>query len=227
VPVVVAFVSQKGGVGKTTLARALGAVAAHAGLNVLIGDLDYHQRTASRWEETRREHDIKPVLHVETFASVADALDAADGYELLILDAPGGANAATLDIARASHLVVQPTGPSIDDLFPGVLLFHELVGAGLPRERLALALCRFLTKDEEKAARHYIDASEYEALPGSIPERASYRVAHNQGRAVTEADDDLDKRADALIESLLVRIASALEQAAEPAQEKDKWSNRR
>ena len=39
-PVVVAFISQKGGVGKSTLARALGAVAASAGLKVRLADLD-------------------------------------------------------------------------------------------------------------------------------------------------------------------------------------------
>ncbi len=39
-PVIVGFVSQKGGTGKSTLARALGAVVAGAGLKVKIADLD-------------------------------------------------------------------------------------------------------------------------------------------------------------------------------------------
>ena len=37
-PAVIAFVSQKGGVGKTTLARALAAVCSHAGLAVVLAD---------------------------------------------------------------------------------------------------------------------------------------------------------------------------------------------
>jgi chromosome partitioning protein len=51
--VVVGLVSQKGGTGKSTLARALGAVVAHAGLKVRIADLDPQQHTVLEWERTR------------------------------------------------------------------------------------------------------------------------------------------------------------------------------
>ena len=40
---VIAFISQKGGVGKSTLARALAAVCAQAGLEVVLADLDPRQ----------------------------------------------------------------------------------------------------------------------------------------------------------------------------------------
>ena len=42
---VIAFISQKGGVGKSTLARALAAVCAQAGLEVVLADLDPRQQT--------------------------------------------------------------------------------------------------------------------------------------------------------------------------------------
>ena len=51
--VIVGFVSQKGGVGKSTLARALATVAAEAGIKVKIADLDPQQQTIARWEERR------------------------------------------------------------------------------------------------------------------------------------------------------------------------------
>ena len=72
--VVVGLVSQKGGVGKSTLARALGAVVAHAGLKVRIADLDPQQHTVVEWERMRGENRLAPALDVRGFATVAQAL---------------------------------------------------------------------------------------------------------------------------------------------------------
>ena len=55
---IVAFVSQKGGTGKSTLARALAAVVAHAGLKVKIADLDPDQQTVLHWEKLRGEFSL-------------------------------------------------------------------------------------------------------------------------------------------------------------------------
>ena len=62
--VIVGLVSQKGGVGKSTLARALGAVVAHAGLKVRIADLDPQQHTVVEWERMRGENRLAPTLDV-------------------------------------------------------------------------------------------------------------------------------------------------------------------
>ena len=50
---VIAFISQKGGVGKSTLARALAAVCAQAGLEVVLADLDPRQQTLVHWQKAR------------------------------------------------------------------------------------------------------------------------------------------------------------------------------
>jgi chromosome partitioning protein len=184
--VIVGLVSQKGGVGKSTLARALGAVIAHAGLKVRIADLDPQQHTVVEWERTRGENRLAPTLDVRGFASVAQALAGMADDELLILDAPARASRRTLDIARAADLVVQPTSGSIDGLRPAIMFFHELIQADIPNERLVLALSRTLSTAEEDAARAYIAKAGYEVLAGAIRERATYREAHNRGQAVTE-----------------------------------------
>ncbi len=214
-PVVVAFVSQKGGVGKSTLARALATVTAHAGVAVMLSDLDPQQSTLMHWGRARGS-DATPTLRVEAFASVDNALEAGEESELVILDMPGRADATTLAAATHAHLVVQPTGPSLDDLRPAVLLFHELATAGIPRSRLIFALCRTLTKSEETDARAYLEESGFAVLPGSIPERAAYRQAQNRGLSLTEADDtELSRRADALIASLMDKVGEEIEALAE------------
>ncbi len=49
---IIAFVSQKGGVGKSTLARAVAREAAYGGLKVKIADLDTQQGTSVDWHRT-------------------------------------------------------------------------------------------------------------------------------------------------------------------------------
>jgi len=222
-PIVVAFVSQKGGVGKSTLARALASVAAHGGLKVVLADLDPHQQTLVQWQRARKANKVSSKIAVAAFDRVEDAVAAAARADLLVLDTPGQINRSTLDIARHAHLVVQPSGASADDLHPTVLVFHELVGAGIPKSRQVAALCRLLTEDEEEAARLYIEEAGYEVLPGSIPESASYRLAQNRGQSLTQTvDKSLNKRADALMEALLVKVATLMESAGESARRKSK-----
>jgi chromosome partitioning protein len=67
---IIAFVSQKGGVGKSTLARALAREAAHGGLTVKIADLDTQQGTSVDWHRTRLHTGQQPAVAVEAFATV-------------------------------------------------------------------------------------------------------------------------------------------------------------
>lgn len=205
---VIAFVSQKGGVGKSTLARALAREGARSGLKVKLADLDTQQGTSIDWHRVRLAAEIEPVISAEAFATAARALAVADRYDLLIIDGPARTSAATLDIARRSSIVVQPTGAAADDLRPAVREFHALIQAEVPHERLVFALNRIGTEAEEADARAYLDEAGYTVLPGHLPERAGYRMAQNGGYAITETRfSQLNERADALIQALIDRIA--------------------
>jgi hypothetical protein len=62
--------SQKGGVGKSTLARLIAREYASAKWNVKIADLDIGQGNSFNWQSRRLQHDIKPVIAVERFGTV-------------------------------------------------------------------------------------------------------------------------------------------------------------
>ena len=212
-PIVVAFVSQKGGVGKSTLARALASVGAHGGLSVTLADLDQQQRTAMNWSGRRSPRDNSN-LQVKLFAGIDAALQSEGEADLIVVDAPGRTNRTTLEIAKRAHLIVQPSGPSVDDLHPAILLFHELVAAGIPKGKLTIALCRTSNDDEEAAARAYIAEAGYAVLAGSMPERGAYREALNAGRAPTDtAEPALNDRVDALMDALLGTVMQELKMA--------------
>lgn len=208
-PSVVAFVSQKGGVGKSTIARALAREAAAGGLSVKVADLDTQQGTSVDWHRTRLHAGHEPVVSVEAFGTAAQALAVAGAYDLLIIDGPARTSAATLEIARASNLVVQPTGASVDDLRPAVREFHALVKAGIPAARLAFGLNRIGTEAEEADARAYLAEAGYQVLGGVLVERPAYRQAQNMGHSITETRyQKLNAKADVLIQSLIDRVVA-------------------
>jgi chromosome partitioning protein len=214
-PVVVSFVSQKGGVGKSTLARALLAVAAHA-MKARLADLDPQQGSVVAWERTRERNKAGPACEVVAYATVGEALAESGDVELLILDTPAGTDRSTLDIARRSHVIVQPTGASADDLVPAILTFHELVKAGIPKDRLVMAVARVLSAGEVATVRAYVEEAGYEALDGAIFEKMAYREAQNRGQAITETKvAKLNSEADALMEALLYKIAGEVKRLDE------------
>jgi chromosome partitioning protein len=204
---IIAFVSQKGGVGKSTLARALAREAVVGGLKTKIADLDTQQGTSVDWHRTRLHAGIEPVVSAEAYATAGQALQAAEHFDLLIIDGPARTSKGTLDIARVADLVVQPTGASVDDLRPAVREFHALVKEGISKDKLAFALNRIGTANEEAEARAYVREAGYVALEGCLLERPAYRKAQNTGHAVTETSyAGLNAKADALIQALIDKV---------------------
>src|SRR3954451_7071661 len=154
---VIAFISQKGGVGKSTLARALAREAAASDLTVKVADLDKDQATCIDWQKIRTQRGIRPHLSVELYAKVSDAIAAGNGHDLLVMDGPAMASAGTTEIAKRANIVVQPTGAGLDDLQPAIRVFHGLVKAGIPASKLVFALNHIGTAPEADAARAYIE----------------------------------------------------------------------
>jgi chromosome partitioning protein len=180
-------VGQKGGIGKSTLARLLAREYAASGWNVKIADLDPGQGTSFNWNNRRLQSKIEPDIAVERFRTVEKAMRIAHLYDLFIFDGPAHSNVGTLSIAKASDLVVLPSGLSVDDMEPAVLLAHELVGQGVSKGKIVFAFCRVGESDTELAeSQSYISDAGYVVLPGSLPERTAYRRASDMGKALTE-----------------------------------------
>jgi chromosome partitioning protein len=209
----VAFIGQKGGVGKSTLARALAASALSAGYAVKTVDLDPQQATITVWAQARDRYRVSPSIRVEAFLSVKDALAAASGEELVIIDTPGTLSNEIAEVAGRATLLVQPTSPTVDDLYPGVLAFKALENVGVSRDKFAFALCRTLADEEASDARTYLKGLGFAVLASDVPEHLDYRKAMNQGRTITEASQpSLSARAETMIADLLGKVG--MEQGA-------------
>lgn len=204
---IVAFISQKGGVGKSTEARALAREATMGGLKTKLADLDTEQATSADWHRRRLAAGLPPAASVEIFSTAAQALSTTEAYDLLIIDGPARASKGTLEIAKVADLVVQPTGASLDDLIPAVKVFNGLLKDGIPRSKLIFSLSRIGTDAEENDAREYIKDAGYEVLNGCLLEKPAYRQAQNAGLTISETRyKGLNTRADELIQSLINKI---------------------
>lgn len=206
---IVSIVSQKGGVGKSTLARLLAREFAAQGWNVKIADLDISQGTSFEWRMRRLQGKIEPDIAVEQFGNVDKALKLNDHYDLLVLDGAPHSTSATRAIALASHLTVIPTGLALDDLRPAVVLAHDLVKQGVSRDKIVFALCRVGDSVLEiEDSRAYLEKTGYSILPGALPEKTAYRRASDEGRALTETRfPSLKERAEELTQGMVDRIS--------------------
>ncbi len=211
----VGVVSQKGGVGKSTLARLVAREYAAAGWRVKIADLDISQGTSTDWKQRRERAGVKPEVAVEPFGAVAQALKVAPTYDLLVFDGQPHSMAGTLEIANASDAVILPTGLSLDDLKPSVLLAHELVGHGVSVDKLAFVLCRVGDRSAEIVeARAYVGRAGYKALEGELPERTGYRRASDQGRALSETvHSSLRERAERVAQGVIDFVSARVSDA--------------
>jgi chromosome partitioning protein len=109
----VAMIMQKGGVGKSTIARAMAVAAARAGYKTALIDMDT-QRTVMKWADRREAKDITAIEAVE--ADLESKLDKAEaaGIQLAIIDTPPARSGDALIAADVADLVMVPIQPSPD-----------------------------------------------------------------------------------------------------------------
>lgn len=210
---IIGMVSQKGGVGKSTLARMMAREFVSGGLTTKIADLDTQQQTCTNWAGRRAENAIEPEIQVQSFASIKSAVDEASRFDALILDGKPNASEQTFEIAKEANLVVIPTGQTVDDLHPGVVLAHSLRKKGITPDKIAFAMFKTTGSERENtAAREYIQQAGYMVLDGEVSVSTAYGSASDQGKAITETSfKTLNERASKLAQSVIDRMVELQE----------------
>lgn len=124
---IVGFLNQKGGVGKTTLAVHAADVLARRGKRVLLVDAD-PQGSALDWAAARRSEPLFPVVGLPKSSIHKELPALVRGYDIVIIDGPPRVYDVARSVIMASDMVVIPVQPSPYDVWAAkeiVDLFQE------------------------------------------------------------------------------------------------------
>jgi len=203
-----AVLSQKGGVGKSTIARLMATAYAGVGWRVKIADFNVKQLTSVDWAGQRLAAEVKPEVPAEAFPNVKRALAQQTQYDLMVFDGKPDSDAVTLEIARESDLVVIPAQVTLDDLRPQVKFAHELLQRGVERADILFVLNKTLDSATSVTdAKGFIEAAGYRCAGTDLPVKTGYQLAQNGGRAINESQyPSLNERADALAQEIIDRF---------------------
>lgn len=212
--IVIACLSQKGGVGKSTLARLIARTYASAGWSVKIADFNTKQLTSVDWVGLRMQTGLEPIIHAEPYVSVKNFKR--EPYDLIVADGKPDSDDSSLAIARIASLIVVPTGLSTDDLKPQILFANELVQKGVSRDRIMIVLNK-VTESEAAVheARQILRSAGYQIAEHDLVAKTGYQKAQDVGRSVAETNfTTLNDRADALASEIVTRLNELSEKAA-------------
>ena len=183
----IAFLSQKGGSGKTTLA-VHSAVAAHeAGERVVVVDTD-PQKSATVWGEARNQD--APLVATAAAAELARVLDVAgqERMTLAIVDTAPHATPDATRIVRAVDLVVIPCRPTAFDIAAAGSAVDIVKAAGVPAV-FVLSACPFRSPEIAETRAVLADYG-LPIAPIEIIDRRAFARAVATGRSVTEFESN-------------------------------------
>jgi chromosome partitioning protein len=188
---IIGVLSQKGGVGKTTIAVNLAATFAKSGLRVLLVDAD-PQSSALQWSAAR---DVEPLFSVVGMAKPTlhkELPDIAKDYQVVIIDGAPRVNELGRAAILASDMVLIPVQPSPYDIWAAaetVRLIQEaqvfkptLKGAFVINRKIANTA---IGRDVTEALAQF---DTIPVLPTALHQRVIYAESAGQGLSVLEVE---------------------------------------
>ena len=183
---VIAFVTQKGGAGKTTLAVNCAVAAERAGKKTLILDLD-DQGSAEAWYQVREAETPRLVAIGAWKLPEAMAMANSGGYDLVIIDTPGRDEPSVNAAVRAADFVVIPCRPTPVDLKATP---PTVATVGRLEKPAVFVLTQTPPRGERVREAEAALATLGVVCPVRIVARAAYQDAHGAGLGVIEFDPE-------------------------------------
>lgn len=182
---IIACLSQKGGVGKSTIARLIATAYAQHDQKTAIFDFNGTQETSTFWASQRKRAGIKPDIHAE-IATQTNRMRGDRRFDVIVADGRPDSPEITLSIARVADLVIIPTSVTIDDLVPQIRFARELVEKGVPQKNILWVINRVTDNQLLINDAYSFIGGEFSIAKTSLPYRDAFIRCHTAGYSVGE-----------------------------------------
>jgi chromosome partitioning protein len=187
---IIGVLSQKGGVGKTTIAINIAATLARAEYRVLLVDAD-PQGSATGWSGARERPPLFPVVGMAKPTLHRELPEIAKDYDMVVIDGAPRSNELTRSAILASDLILIPVQPSAFDVWAGSETVDLIREAQIfkPDIRAAFVVNRKIVntavgRDVFEALAQFQDIP---VLPTAIHQRVIFAENTGTGLSVIEA----------------------------------------
>jgi chromosome partitioning protein len=204
---IIGFLNQKGGVGKTTLAVHVADALARRKKRVLLVDAD-PQGSALDWAACRKGEPLFPVAGLPRPSIHKELPALAKGYEFALIDGPPRVYEVARSAIMASDLVLIPVQPSPYDVWAAKEIVDLLREASVFKPDLKSAFVINRKIVNTALGRDVVEAlAEYPipVLKTAICQRVALAESASQGQTVFETapDHPAGKELGALVDDIL------------------------
>ncbi|MEX1021130.1 MAG: ParA family partition ATPase [Litorilinea sp.] len=187
---IVSFLNQKGGVGKTTLAVHVATSLALRGHKVLLVDAD-PQGSALDWSASRAGDAKVPVIGLPTRNLHKEVQAHRENYDMIVIDGPPRVNELMRACIMASDIVLIPVQPSPLDIWAAREIIDLLQEASVFKETLKSAFVinrRIVNTAIGQGAKEALAHFELPVFNSTICQRVTFAETANQGGTVVELE---------------------------------------
>ena len=214
---IISFVNQKGGVGKTTTAINLAASLARKNHQIVLVDAD-PQGSAVKWHSAESNQAFE-ILHSPGSLSMADLETLNASYDYVVIDAPPAIGDITRSILLASDMAIVPVSPSALDIWScrGILDMVDQVRQENPELSVKFLINRKIPGTRVgREVRQALDEFDTGILDAEMCQRVAYIDAMKYGVSVMQYAPS--SKAAEEVETLCGELLSGLETDAVSAE---------